>query len=111
MAFGLRLSRIRGGQPNSNSTNEYIVDSAYATKLYKGDPVILTATGIDKVAGATDAFDGVFSCVEFIALNGTPERSSSYQGAGTGTDHKALIMDDPDATFEIATEGDLLLRS
>ena len=107
MTFGLRLSRIRGGQPNSGATSEYIVDSTYAVKLYKGDPVILTATGIEKVAGATDAFDGVFAGVEFIGLDGTPSRSNSYQGAGTGTEHKTLVMDDPDATFEVATEGDL----
>lgn len=107
MAFGLRQSRIRGGQPNSGATDGYAMDSTYATKIHKGDPVVISSTG--KIEKATDAgaFDGVFVGVRYINLDGVPTHKAYYPGADTGTEHEALIVDDPDALFEIATSADI----
>lgn len=100
---GLKQSRIRGGQPNSGATDGYKIDDAYATKLYSGDPVVLSSTGTIEKATATGPFMGVFNGVMFDDLEGVPANRPIYSGANTGTNFEALIVDDPDALFEIET--------
>lgn len=108
MAFGLRLSRIRGGQPNSGSTSGYAMDATYATKIHKGDPVILTTDGVVEKATAAGRFDGVFLGVSYLDLKGVPTWSPYFPGANTGTEHEALVADDLDGLFEIATSSDIV---
>ena len=44
-AQGLIPRRLRNGETENGSLNEYYVDPAYATAIFMGDPVILSGSG------------------------------------------------------------------
>lgn len=69
--FGLRPIKTVGGRPYSGGRNAYPVSNGYATDLYCGDPVKLSA-GYVVLAGNGDKVKGVFLGASYIDALGAP---------------------------------------
>lgn len=113
MTFGLKPLRIRGGQPNSNSINEYKIENGVAAAIYTGDPVKLSAGNL-QVATNTDTIFGVFQGTRYIDANGQVAEkayiaaSTSSGGLIEGFNHPlGKVVDDPDATFLIEADSSI----
>ena len=116
--FGLRPVRHRNGAPYNAAVTPYFIPSSYAVALFIGDPVVKTGTsntaqvsgenGIYKAgslpeinkatAGDGNALTGVVVGFEVLpsALSQTHNSAS--------TERVALVLDDPDALFEIQSD-------
>ena len=105
--WGLIPRRHRTSETENGGLNEYSVDTAYATALFMGDPVIISGTGdaqgvpgvVLATAGATNRITGVivgFRPNPSIVANG-------YMPASTGG--YVLVADNPDAEFEVQEDS------
>ena len=116
---GLTPSRRWGSSPNSTGTNMYNIADGYATALFTGALVEVSAGNITILANSTNtgaAPIGVFQGCQYTALNGTPTWSA-YWPASTavlsGSQAKGYVCDDPFATFIVqadtsVTAGDIM---
>jgi hypothetical protein len=117
MPFGLKSSRRAGGAPNGKAINKYRTANGYATALFAGDPVALSAGTIVRAANG----DQVIGVVESLNYNDATKRSvfSQYLPASTSSsgmiegDNRPLVLvvDDPDATFLIAAASALVVSA
>lgn len=86
----------------------YTIAGAYATAIFKGDPVILNATG--SVIAGTAAADllGVFDGVEYVDPTGKPTYSNFWPAAQAilaGTVPTVYVWDQPDTVFAVQANG------
>ena len=105
--LGLTPRRMRTGETENGSLNEYYVDPTYATALFMGDPVIINGTGsaegvpsvILASAGATNRITGVVvgfrPSPTIVALGYLPATTAGY----------VLVADNPDAEFEVQEDS------
>ncbi len=109
--FGLRPVYHPSGLDRAQALAN-IIDSGYATSIYKGQAVKLvtgTATGYVVVAAATDAIYGVFDGVEWTDTTGR-RRVSNYWPANTAYQTGSLIAyiwNDPQVVYEIQADGSI----
>ena len=101
---GLRPSRRRGGAPNGSGMNEYPIASGTATAMYNGDIVSQAAGYIVALTTITQKAIGVFTGCRYVE-NGEPKWSNFWTAALSATDAKAMVVDDPSATFEIQADA------
>ena len=111
---GLSPIRHVHSAPYNGGGNIYSIAPAYATALYVGDPVVSSGSadpaGIPGIAlaGATGPIRGVIMGIGkdpnlYMNPNGT---DITYRpGATQTTSWYALVMDDPDALFEVQEIG------
>ncbi len=102
---GLQPSRMRGGAYNTSGMNEYGVKAAHATAIFQGDLVKIVSGKVHKVSAATDLVAGVFMGANWVDPNTKQPTFNNYFPAGQvhhgQGEAKALVIDDPNATFEI----------
>lgn len=95
------LRHISGG---CISMNEYPIDPTDTTKIYNGDPVVLTA-GLAGLAGAdAAAILGIFAGCMFVNSKGEQIFSPYWDGALGSTEVKALVYDDANVTFKVQSD-------
>lgn len=104
--YGLKPVSLIGGQVYAGSTRNYPVQYNYATPMYNGDLVTLSA-GYAVLAtypvNTTNTTVGVFlGC--YYTNPTTKQRlwSQYYPGGVTAGDITAIIADDPDMVFKVA---------
>lgn len=117
---GLVPSRRWGSASNSTGTNTYNIADGYATAMFTGTLVEVSAGNLTILAdgsGDTAAKPiGVFQGCQYTALNGTPTWSSYWPAATSvlsGTQAIGYVCDDPFATFIVqadasVTAGDIM---
>lgn len=101
---GLRPSRRRGGAPNGSGMNEYPIASGTTPALYNGDIVSQSGGYVVALVTITQKAIGVFTGCRYVE-NGEPKWSNYWTAALSATDAKAMVVDDPQATFEIQADS------
>lgn len=88
--------------------NVYTIAANYGTKLYSGQPVIMTGTGRNIAAAAADgAAIGVFAGCQYVDTLGEVQFRPFWPAPGavaTGTVVQAFVFDDPNIVFEVQAD-------
>lgn len=116
---GLVPSRRWGSASNSTGTNMYNIADGYATAMFTGTLVEVSAGNLAILAAGDNSAAkpiGVFQGCQYTALNGTPTWSSYWPAATSvlsGTQAIGYVCDDPFATFVVqadasVTAGDIM---
>ena len=111
---GLVPSRRWGSASNSTGTNAYNIAGGYATSMFTGTLVEVSAGNLVILAAGTGNTAakpiGVFQGCQYTAANGTPTWSS-YWPASTavlsGSQPVGYVCDDPFATFIVQSDAAL----
>jgi len=85
------------------------IAAAYTTAIYKGDPVLYVAAGIELAVTDSGAVHGVFAGCEYIDAQGKPQVSPYWPGTASCTNIVAYVIEDPDVVFEIQADGVIAL--
>ncbi len=107
--YGLKPVNLIGGQVFAGSTRLMEIASGYATGIFYGDLVKRVADGtIEKDTGTTTATPcGVFLGVQFTnSSTGQVQHQQFYpasQAVKAGTQIFAVVADDPDTLFQVAS--------
>jgi hypothetical protein len=107
--YGLKPVNLIGGQVFAGSTRLMEIASGYATGIFYGDLVKRVADGtIEKDTGTTTATPcGVFLGVQFTnSSTGQVQQQQFYpasQAVKAGTPIFAVVADDPDTLFQVAS--------
>jgi len=107
---GFQPVRKLDGSAWTGATNSYQIANAYATALYRGDPVTILADGTLGVGVAGAACVGVFWGVKFIDNTGRVRFENFWPGNPgvlTGSTVEALVIDDPDTVFSVQETNNL----
>lgn len=106
-AWGLTPRRMRTGESENGALNEYYVDSAYATAVFMGDPVILSGSGDPQgVPGVVVATQGATNRITGVVVGFRPAPgivANGYLTASTGG--YVLVSDNPDTEYEIQEDS------
>lgn len=120
-SFGFIPVRHRNGAPYNGAANPYWVDSADATALFIGDPVIIDGTsntsGLDipgmghfpagTLPGVTRATAGAGNRVTGVVVGvGADNRDSTVHRVAS-TERVVWVADDPDLVFQVQVDGAL----
>jgi hypothetical protein len=92
------------GSAWTGATNPYQIANAYATAIFRGDPVAVLADGTLGVGVAGSTITGVFWGVKFIDSTGRVRFENYWPGNPgvlTGSTVEALVIDDPNTVFTI----------
>ena len=92
------------GSAWTGATNPYQIASAYATALFRGDPVTTLADGTLGVGVAGATCMGVFWGVKYTDSTGVVKFMNYWPGNPgvlTGSVVEALVIDDPNTVFSI----------
>ena len=99
------------GSAWTGATNPYQIANAYATALFRGDPVtILAADGTLGVGVAGATCVGVFWGVKYTDSTGVVKFMNYWPGNPgvlTGSTVEALVIDDPDTVFSVQETNNL----
>jgi len=101
---GLTPTRIRGGAPNSNATNEYNIKSGEANSIFTGQPVRVTAGTITAVISVGLAPVGVFQGCRYVE-DGEQKFKSYWPGGTSATDAVGLVVDNPAQVYQIQCDA------
>ena len=107
--YGLKPVNLIGGQVFAGATRLMEIASGYATSIFYGDLVKRISDGtIEKDAGTTTATPcGVFLGVQFTnGSTGQVQQQQYYpasQSIKSGTQIFAVVADDPDTLFQVAS--------
>jgi len=101
---GLRPSRRRGGAPNGSGMNEYPIASGTTPAFFNGDIVSQSGGYIVALVTITQKAIGVFTGCRYVE-NGEPKWSNYWTAGLSATDAQAMVVDDPNATFEIQADA------
>lgn len=120
---GLQPVKMLGGRYNSHGATLYKIPAGYATAIFNGDPVIMTASGSTRgtiarmnatvtatTITSSGTWLGVFIGCEYVdPTTKQPTWRQYYPGSITPAsgDIIAHVIDDPDALFEIQADGTL----
>jgi len=102
--YGLKPTGKIGGRADNGANRHISIASGYATDIFFGDPVGLTAAGTIEfeTPDAAMAPVGVFlGCFYTDATNG-PTYSQYWPASTTASDAVAYVCDDPDQLFKVA---------
>ena len=92
------------GSAWTGATNPYQIANAYATALFRGDPVTNLADGTLGVGVAGATCVGVFWGVKYTDSTGVVKFMNYWPGNPgvlTGSTVEALVIDDPNTVFSI----------
>ena len=92
------------GSAWTGATNPYQITNTYATAIFRGDPVTISASGVLEVGAAGAACVGVFWGVKFTDSTGRVRFENYWPGNPgvlTGSVVEALVIDDPNTVFTI----------
>jgi hypothetical protein len=92
------------GSAWTGATNPYQIANAYATAIFRGDPVAVLADGTLGVGVAGSTITGVFWGVKFIDSTGRVRFENFWPGnpgVQTGSTVEALVIDDFNTVFTI----------
>lgn len=104
MAYGLRPVRhLFGGVIR---LNEYTIDPAYNTNLYRGDPLKIVTTGTLEIAAPASSVQniGVFWGVSYTASDGSFHMKRYWDSPTAATNILALVYDDPNILFAVQAD-------
>ena len=117
--YGLKPVNLLGGQSYAGSVRLISIASGYAVSIQVGDPVVIVAAGtIERMnatttattvtsTGGTAGFAGVFvGCQYTDATTGFTTRQT-YVAGTVAADIMAMVVDDPDALFQLQANGTL----
>lgn len=102
--FGLRAVGFTGGRPETLATVLYPIQSAYATSIYLGDPVGLSAGYIIKNVynWTASASIGQFAGVKYTnPTTKQPTWSNYWPASTTASDALAFVYVDPFQIYEV----------
>lgn len=103
--FGFRhIGYTSGGAPDYQLATGLIL-STNTTKIFRGDPVVYSATTgklQQGAGGATEQIAGIFDGCVYTPVGGTPVWSPFWPGAGASVDATAYIINAPNALFLVA---------
>lgn len=111
--FGFRhIGYLGGGSPDFQLSTG-VIASAYATKIFRGDPVVRApATGkIQQGSNNTETLAGIFDGCQYTPVGGTPIWSPFWPAAGAAVDAIAYIIDAPNAVFLAAALNTSLVQA
>lgn len=107
-AFGFRPAYHPSGIDRPRA---YTVASGYATAIFKGAPVLLTAAGTITNGAATGDLLGIFAGVEYTDAGTGRRIVSNFWPAGqAATNIVAWVWDDPSMIYEAQTDGTSVLN-
>jgi hypothetical protein len=92
------------GSAWTGATNPYQIANAYATALFRGDPVTILTDGTLGVGVAGSTCVGVFWGVKYTDSTGVVKFMNYWPGNPgvlTGSVVEALVIDDPNTVFSI----------
>ena len=92
------------GSAWTGATNPYQIANAYATALFRGDPVTILTDGTLGVGVAGSTCVGVFWGVKYTDSTGVVKFMNYWPGTPgvlTGSVVEALVIDDPNTVFSI----------
>jgi hypothetical protein len=101
---GFRPSRIRGSGVNSTGVSEYRIASGTTGNIFTGDLVKNVAGNIEVITSIDNRTVGVFMGCNYVQ-DGEPKWSSYWPSATSATDARAMVMDDPQATFTVQADA------
>lgn len=102
--FGLRPVKTLSGQVWDGATGKYTISTGYATSLFTGDAVTLSADGTIIAAGTSPVL-GVFMGCEYVDAAGRKKFSPYWDGLTTHTAISAYVADDPNIVCQIQVDG------
>jgi len=114
VAFGLRPLRTKGSKPYSGGLTQYTIAQGYATAIYQGDMVCVSAGNLEVLtSGNFPGVLGVFMGCAYVDKttkkpvfsNYYPASTSSYGFIDGSSKTVAYVCDDPDATFLICSDA------
>lgn len=101
---GFRPSRIRGSGVNSTGVSEYRIASGTTGNIFTGDLVKNVDGNIEVITSADNRTVGVFMGCNYVQ-DGVPKWSSFWPSGTSTTDARAMVMDDPQATFIVQADA------
>ena len=81
------------------------IAAAYTTAIYKGDPILFVAAGIELAVSNSGRADGIFIGCEYTDSTGKRNVSPFWPGTASCTEIVAYVVDDPDVVFEVQATG------
>lgn len=103
---GANPARKKGSAPDNGGLSEYNIASGYATALAAGDIVQTTTDGTIIRAENNASSLGSLHGVEYVDADGNIRITKYWPASQTSTaTPKALVLDDPDATFHMLADG------
>ena len=106
-AFGFRPAYHPSGIDRPRA---YTIASGYATAIFKGAPVLLTAAGTITAGAATGDLLGIFAGVEYTDVGTGRRVVSNFWPAGqSATNIVAWVWDDSAMIYEAQTDGTSVL--
>ena len=101
---GFRPSRIRGSGVNSTGFSEYRIASGTTGNIFTGDLVKNVDGNIEVITSADNRTVGVFMGCNYVQ-DGEPTWSSHWPSGTSVTNARAMVMDDPQATFTVQADA------
>lgn len=101
---GFRPSRVRGSGVNSTGVSEYRIASGTTGNIFTGDLVKNVDGNIEVITSADNRTVGVFMGCNYVQ-DGEPTWSPHWPSGTSVTNARAMVMDDPQATFTVQADA------
>ena len=107
--YGLRLVKRLGETDQRHGFNQYPIASGYAADLKVGDIVLLHTTGkLQKDTGTTACTPiGVFMGCSYTDANFGFVNKAQWASGTVASDAMGYVIDDPDAVFQVQSNGSI----
>lgn len=102
--WGLKVVGRQDGSPYTGAFRHYPVASAYATSLFKGDPIMFLADGTVGIGTAGNICCGIFDGIEYQDTAGVWQFRPMWTGATAtlgSVAAKARVIDDPNVVMSV----------
>lgn len=102
--FGFQVNRHPSGIARAEN---FTIAAAYATAIYKGQPVKLVTAGGIEAAAVNEDLLGVFAGVEYNDAGGRRIKVNAWPAGGVAgaTEIRALVYTDPDIEYMVQASG------
>ena len=102
---GFTPSRRYGSRPNSTGSNsQYPIASGYASNIFTGDLVRVSAGNLNVIATTTEYVWGVFQGC-YYESDGEPKWSRYWPTGTSASNAYGIISDDPQTVYEIQADA------
>jgi hypothetical protein len=104
---GFTPSRRYGSRPNSTGTDsQYVISSGYASNIFAGDLVRVSAGNLNVIATTTEYVWGVFQGC-YYETDGEPRWSRYWPASTSASNAYGIISDDPQTVYEIQADASI----
>lgn len=104
-ASGLTPSRRYGSRPNSAGTNtQYPIASGYASNIFTGDLVRVSAGNLNVITCTTEYVWGVFQGC-YYETNGEPNWSRYWPTGTSASNAYGIVNSDPQTVYEVQADA------